>query len=121
IFARGEMTHDRMIRLMVGRDLANSYRTPPRTRSDASFEVKEFRTRRYPEHAVSFEPHGGEILGIAGLVGAGRSELAQAIFGIDPPLSGSISSDGKRLSIKSPRDAIAHGIYLVPEDRRSLG
>jgi ribose transport system ATP-binding protein len=118
---REEITHDRMIRMMVGRDLASFYRTPSRKEPDSSFDFNEFRTQRYPEHTISFAAYGGEILGIAGLVGAGRSELAQAIFGIDPPLSGSISTGGKRLSIKSPRDAMAHGIYLVPEDRRSLG
>jgi ribose transport system ATP-binding protein len=118
---RDDITRDRMIQMMVGRDLANFYRTHSRSRSDSSFEFNEFRTRRYPDHAVSFTAHGGEILGIAGLVGAGRSELAQAIFGIDSRVSGSISTGGKRLSIQSPRDAMAHGIYLVPEDRRNLG
>src|SRR5262249_230783 len=118
---REEITHDRMIPMMVGRDLANSYRTPSRKESKSSFDFNEFRTRRYPERTLSFTAYRGEILGIAGLVGAGRSELAQAIFGIDPPLSGSISIDGTRLSIKSPRDAMDQGIYLVPEDRRSLG
>jgi ribose transport system ATP-binding protein len=116
-----EITHDRMIRMMVGRDLATFYRAHSPGPSEASFEFAEFRTRRYPEHTVSITARAGEILGIAGLVGAGRSELAQAIFGIDPPLSGSISTSGKRLSIQSPRDAMAHGIYLVPEDRRSFG
>ena len=118
---RNEITNDRMIGMMVGRDLAAFYRTPSRKESESSFAFNEFRTRRYPEHTISFTAHAGEILGIAGLVGAGRSELAQAIFGIDPPLSGSISIDGTRLSIKSPRDAMDQGIYLVPEDRRSLG
>jgi len=118
---RNEITTDRMIAMMVGRDLANFYRTPTHKESTFSFGFNEFRTRRYPEHAISLTAHGGEILGIAGLVGAGRSELAQAIFGIDPPLSGSVSTGGKPLSIKSPRDAMAQGIYLVPEDRRNLG
>src|SRR5262249_4521732 len=129
---RSEITHDGMIRLMVGRDLAQAYHAstfppaaryracPSQNRCESSFEFKELRSHRYPEHAVSFTAGGGEILGLAGLVGAGRPELAQAIFGIDP-LSGSISSGGKRLSIQSPRDAIAQGIYLVPEDRRALG
>jgi ribose transport system ATP-binding protein len=118
---RDEITHDGMIRMMVGRDLASFYSTPSRNRWESSFEFNEFRTRRYPDQAVSFTAHNGEILGIAGLVGAGRSELAQAIFGIDPPLSGSISAGGNRLSIKSAHDAMANGIYLLPEDRRSLG
>jgi ribose transport system ATP-binding protein len=121
ILTRDEIEHDRMIRMMVGRDLATFYSTPSRNRSEVAFEFNEFRTSRYPGHALSFTAYGGEILGIAGLVGAGRSELAQAIFGIDPPLSGSILAGGKRLSTQSPREAMDSGIYLVPEDRRSLG
>jgi ribose transport system ATP-binding protein len=63
----------------------------------------------------------GEILGFAGLVGAGRSEMAQAIFGVDPPLEGTVKLDDKPLAIHSARDAIAAGIYLAPEDRRKTG
>jgi len=63
----------------------------------------------------------GEILGIAGLVGAGRSEAAQAIFGVDQPIEARMKLDDRPLQIGTPRDAIKHGIYLVPEDRRHAG
>jgi ribose transport system ATP-binding protein len=61
------------------------------------------------------------VLGMAGLVGAGRSEAARAIFGADAPLSGEITLDGRRLNIRSPKDAIREGIFLAPEDRRQSG
>jgi ribose transport system ATP-binding protein len=70
---------------------------------------------------VSFDVSRGEILGFAGLVGAGRSEAAQAIFGVEPPLEGEIQIDGTPVPIRSSRDAISSGIYLAPEDRRTSG
>jgi ribose transport system ATP-binding protein len=70
---------------------------------------------------VSFVVRRGEILGMAGLVGAGRSEIARAIFGVEPPLGGTMSLAGEPLHITNPRDAIRHGIFLVPEDRRLAG
>jgi ABC-type sugar transport system ATPase subunit len=70
---------------------------------------------------VSFSLHAGEVLGLAGLVGAGRSEVAQAIFGLDPSSTGAIYVRGKRRRIRSPRDAMACGIGLVPEDRKKQG
>ena len=85
-----ELTHDNMVRLMVGRDIRPTAerRTPPTARSirrrPRYFSVDGLRTRRYPQHAVSFAVSRGEILGMAGLVGAGRSEVARAIFGIEP-------------------------------------
>jgi ribose transport system ATP-binding protein len=84
-------------------------------------EVRGLRTARYPAHAISLSLHAGEILGLAGLIGAGRSELVQAIFGVDSPRSGQILLDGEPVEIHSPRDAIRRGIYLVPEDRRNAG
>ena len=63
----------------------------------------------------------GEIVGLAGLVGSGRTELARAIFGIDRPLDGTIEVAGHPLTVQSPRDAIAQGIYLIPEDRKAAG
>ena len=118
---RGEIDHDAMIRLMVGRDL-NRFYPPPRPGPGApGLEVRGLVTRRYPGSAVSFEARRGEILGLAGLIGAGRTELARAIFGIEPPPAGSLALDGAPLGITSPRDALRRGIYLVPEDRRRQG
>jgi ABC-type sugar transport system ATPase subunit len=70
---------------------------------------------------VSFALHRGEILGVAGLVGAGRTELARTIFGLTPPTGGELRLDGERVSIRSPTDAIARGIAYVPEDRKTVG
>jgi ribose transport system ATP-binding protein len=83
--------------------------------------VRGLRTRAKPGHTVSFVVPRGEILGFAGLIGAGRSEVAEAIFGVDAPLEGEIHVDGVRHVIRSSRDAIAAGIYLAPEDRRRTG
>jgi len=115
-----DIDHDRMIQLMVGRELKTVYDAPAPAAA-ACFEIHNFRTRRYPESEVSLRIRAGEILGLAGLVGAGRSELAQAVFGVELPLSGSVSVDGQSLRLQSPRDAINCGIYLVPEDRRNCG
>ena len=116
-----EINHDAIVRLMVGRDLQHFYVQPKATGKAPCFEVKDLRTRRYPQHAVSFEVREGEILGFAGLVGAGRSELAETIFGVDAALGGSVQLKHQPIKISSARDAIAHGIYLVPEDRRQAG
>jgi len=116
-----DITHDQMIELMVGRDLNSFYTAPAGSAAQESFRLHNFRTRRYPNSEVSLDIRRGEILAIAGLVGAGRSELAQAAFGVYPPLSGKLIDNGRSLTIQSPRDAIAHGIYLVPEDRRNAG
>jgi ribose transport system ATP-binding protein len=70
---------------------------------------------------VSFEVHAGEVFGIAGIVGAGRTELVRAIAGADPTVAGDVFVDGKRIALKSPRDALDHGIVLVPEDRKAQG
>ena len=109
-----------MIRLMVGREIDVEHDAAQRTaRTDSEyFRVDGLRTRRYPQHAVSFAVGRGEILGMAGLVGAGRSEIALAIFGIDPPIAGTVSLGGQPLQIETPEDAIRHGMFLVPEDRR---
>ncbi|NOT48249.1 MAG: sugar ABC transporter ATP-binding protein [Acidobacteria bacterium] len=118
---RDEIDHDNIVKLMVGRDIEKFYRPPSDETARPFAEISELRTHRYPNCSNSFDVRKGEILGFAGLVGAGRSEAAQAIFGVDRAVSASISLDGKRVDIASARDAIANGIYLVPEDRRVSG
>jgi ribose transport system ATP-binding protein len=119
----GEITHERMVRMMVGRDLKDFFKGAARSaaRADGGFEVRRLRTLRYPNHRLSFKVAKGEVLGFAGLVGAGRSEVARAIFGVEEALETEVALDGKGLQINDPRDAITHGIYLVPEDRRQCG
>ena len=121
VLAREEISHDRIVRLMVGRELDRFYVEPSTGSKPRYVEVRNLRTRRYPQHAVSFDVGRGEILGFAGLVGAGRSEIAQAIFGVDAALGGSVLLDGEPIKIHSPEDAISRGIYLIPEDRRQMG
>ncbi|MCM3905006.1 MAG: sugar ABC transporter ATP-binding protein [Pyrinomonadaceae bacterium] len=119
--AREEITHDRMVKMMVGRDLDQFYQQPQAERVPGYFEIEELHTSRYPNHKVSFGVGRGEILGLAGLVGAGRTEVAQALFGIDGVIEATIRLDRQVLQIRSPQDAIKHGIYLIPEDRRNAG
>jgi ribose transport system ATP-binding protein len=117
-----EISHDRIVKLMVGRDLSRFHaQRAPSSGEAGYFRVLNLRTRRYPEHATSFDVCRGEILGLAGLVGAGRSDVAQAIFGVETPLEGTILLDGKPIKIRSPKDAIANGVYLMSEDRRRTG
>ncbi|MEO1836284.1 MAG: sugar ABC transporter ATP-binding protein [Akkermansiaceae bacterium] len=119
---RDEINHDAMVRLMVGRDLE---RTPShvsiRALDSKRFAVSNLRSSLYPNRKVSFEVAGGEILGMAGLVGAGRSELAQAAFGVDPPLEGCVKIDGTSLKRGSVKESIRAGLYLAPEDRKQTG
>ncbi len=121
---REEITRERMVRMMVGRDLQDFFIYAGGARREADgdwFDVRGLRTLKYPQREVSFSVGKGEVLGLAGLVGAGRSEVARAIFGVDESQRDAITLGGKRLDINSPRDAIAEGIYLVPEDRRLCG
>lgn len=118
---RSEINHDNIVKLMVGRDIERFYK-PPATSEPVRFaEIRNLKTRRYPATPIAFDVRKGEILGFAGLVGAGRSEAAQAIFGVDGCVSAEISLDGKLVDISSARHAIENGIYLVPEDRRTAG
>ena len=122
---RNEITHERMVRMMVGRDLKEFFKAAgngSNTKSDRDgFIVRRLRTLRYPHHTIAFNVAPGEVLGFAGLVGAGRTEVARAIFGVEEALETEVSLDGKTLRITEPQDAISHGIYLVPEDRRLSG
>jgi len=107
-----------MIRLMIGRDLKSLYIAPAVAPGASALEIVDLRTTSYPERAVSLEMRSGEILGLAGLVGSGRTELARAIFGIDSALGGGLRLGEEPIVIRSPREAIDRGIYLVPEDRK---
>ena len=110
-----------LIKAMVGRDIGDTYANLSRNENigDVVLEVKNL-TNDYI-HDVSFKLHRGEVLGFAGLVGAGRTEVARAIFGEDPVKSGEIILEGQTVNFKSPRDAIAAGIALCPEDRKEQG
>ncbi|HEY7088377.1 MAG TPA: sugar ABC transporter ATP-binding protein, partial [Tepidisphaeraceae bacterium] len=119
--SKEQITHDNMVRLMVGRELKDLFKRTPSHKRDGGLKVNGLRTRYKPQHRISFEVNRGEILGFAGLVGAGRSEAAQAVFGVEPALEGEISVDGQPRSIHNSRDAIAAGVYLAPEDRRATG
>ena len=118
---REEVFHDRIVRLMVGRDIQNFYVQPRAQHPSAFLQVRDLRTRRFPDKAVAFDAGKGGILGFAGLVGAGRSEMAKAIVGLDRPAGGRVILGAEQIPLGDPRGAIDRGIYLVPEDRRAEG
>ena len=118
---RAAIRHETMIRLMIGRDLQTVYIPPRVAPGDPVLELDEVETIAFPGRKVTLALRSGEICGMGGLIGAGRTELARAIFGVDPLLSGRIRLTGDPISVRSPRDAIDRGIYLVPEDRKASG
>lgn len=114
-------THDEIIRLMVGRPLKALFEKPESQQiGETLLEARDLaRAGRF--EAISFQLRAGEIVGMAGLVGAGRSYVAQALFGISRLDRGAIRVDGRQVRIRSPRDAMAHGLAYVPEDRQHQG
>ncbi len=116
-----DATEAELIRLMVGRKIGDIYNNLDRNEQigDVVLEVKNLTNDHIND--VSFQLHKGEVLGFAGLVGAGRSETMRAIFGEDKLTSGEVFVEGRRRRIKSPRDAIDAGIGLCPEDRKEQG
>jgi ribose transport system ATP-binding protein len=117
---KSEITRDRIVSLMVGREL----KLPDKTAAQVGREmlrVERLRTPRFPGHETNFSVRAGEVVGLAGLVGAGRTEVVRAIFGIDRPVGGEIAVDGQAVRIHSPRDAIRAGLAFVPEDRKAQG
>ncbi len=111
-------THtDEIVAMMVGRDLTGMYSRAAHPRGDVVLSVRGLRSEKL--HDVSLDVRAGEVLGIAGLVGAGRSELAHAIVGDDLRTGGEIIVDGRTVRIRSPRAAIRAGIGLVPEERKA--
>jgi ribose transport system ATP-binding protein len=115
-----ELDVDKLIRLMVGRDLSEKF---PKEIGERGREVLrvEGLTQGNRLKDISFSAYGGEVLGIAGLVGAGRTELVRAIFGADRFDAGTIYVDGKAVTVHNPRDAIRNGIALLTEDRKRQG
>ena len=111
---------DKLITLMVGRQITNLYpvnQTPP---GEVVLEIKNL-SKRGKYQNINFQLHRGEILGFAGLVGAGRSEVMRAVFGLEPADSGEIYIEGVKTRIRDTADAFANGIGMVTEDRRGEG
>ncbi len=119
--ARGEIDHAAMIRLMIGRDLKSLYMPPQAAPREGGCDLVGVVTTAFPDRSVDLAVRRGEILGLAGLVGAGRTALARTVFGIDTLLGGEIRIGGAKMRLASPRAAIRHGLYLVPEDRKRSG
>ena len=118
---RNEVDHDAMVRMMVGRDISQFYQ---RTKHDLGEVVLSVRGLRSVEHRgdeLDFEVRAGEVVGVAGLVGAGRSEMLAALFGARPALGGDVSVAGKGGLPRSPRESLRRGLALVPEDRKGQG
>lgn len=111
---------DQIVSMMVGRDISDLFRKLDVPIGDPVLEVRNLSTTLALED-VSFTLHAGEILGIAGLVGAGRTELARAVFGADAISGGEVLLLGQPLQLRSPRDAIRSAIALVPEERKQQG
>ncbi len=120
---RDQLTREAMVRLMVGRDLA-----APVARAEAGgvssapvLELRELVTDAFPAAAVDLQVRPGELVGLAGLVGAGRTELLETVFGLRAPVSGEVRVDGQPERFRGPRDAARAGLALVPEDRKLQG
>lgn len=114
-----DTTEDELIELMVGRPLEKLFDHNKPVGGETVLEVKHFCNKKLQDVSISLRK--GEILGFSGLVGAGRTELARAIFGLDPIDSGELVLEGQPVHIKNPQDAIDHHIALVPEDRKNAG
>jgi ribose transport system ATP-binding protein len=114
------MTRQRMIEMMVGRTIQNEFPKQSYVKNSIRLKVDNL-SRGSAVRNVSFDIREGEVLGLTGLIGAGRTETARLIFGADRADAGNISLDGRKLSIRSPRDAIGSGICLLTEDRKGQG
>ena len=116
-----QIDRDKIVRMMVGRDVSQFYQRKPHSAGDAAITVNSLRTSTYPQHRLNFNIRSGEIVGIAGLVGAGRTELLTTLFGITPPVGGTMLVGGERFAPRNAANAIAAGVVLAPEDRRQSG
>jgi ABC-type sugar transport system ATPase subunit len=109
-----------LVRSMIGTDLPEHYPKQANVRPDVLLEVSGITTANRV-HDVSFHLHRGEVLGLAGVLGSGRTEMARALFGVDPLVSGSIAVEGRPVHIASPADAIRAKVAFVPENRKTEG
>jgi rhamnose transport system ATP-binding protein len=116
----GEVTRDELIRLMVGRSISNLFPKQEVKAGKVALKVENL-SRTGAFENISFELRQGEILGMAGLVGAGRTNVARAIFGVESPTSGKVHIEGQEVRITSPQQAIRLGLAYVPEDRQTHG
>jgi rhamnose transport system ATP-binding protein len=117
----GEVTRPELIALMIGRELATVFPKRAVEQRDVAIDVRGLTNRAAGVHDVSFAVRRGEIFGIAGLVGSGRTQLAETLFGITPADEGAIAVKGASVRIDSPADAIRAGLAYLPEDRRQHG
>jgi|TARA_B110000914_G_scaffold205071_1_gene199943 ribose transport system ATP-binding protein len=118
---REEIDHDAMVKLMVGRDVSQFYQRTSHELGEVALSVRGLRSVEHPEHALDFEVRAGEVVGVAGLVGAGRSEMLAALFGARPAVGGEVVVGGLSGVPRSPREALDRGLALVPEDRKGQG
>ena len=118
--AGADATHERMVAMMVGRQLRSQLR-PAHPPGEVALVVRGLCTRAFPRASVDFELRCGEVVGIAGLLGSGRSELLRALFGVDRAVAGQITCCGVQLGGHDPADAVRAGLVLVPEDRKLQG
>ncbi|MCC6232297.1 MAG: sugar ABC transporter ATP-binding protein [Verrucomicrobiales bacterium] len=119
--AAAGLTRSELIGMMVGRDVSQEFPPPGRRAGDPVLSLRGVSCRRGGVHSVSLQVCAGEIVGVAGLVGAGRTELARVLFGLTPADEGEIRLGGEVVCLGSPAEAIRRGIAYVPEDRRRHG
>jgi ribose transport system ATP-binding protein len=118
---RDHIRHEEMVKLMVGRDISRFFpEHGERKEREVVLSVRGFRCAG-GKCDMTFDLHAGEILGVAGLVGAGRTEFVTSLFGVEPAEHGKVEVLGERAEVRSPSDAIRLGMGLVPEDRKQLG
>lgn len=118
------VTVDELVTMMVGREIKNNYQNENDVdyeKEEVIFEVRDLNRKDGRAKNISFKLHRGEILGFAGLVGSGRSEMMNSIFGAEPKKTGQIFLNGKEIKIKSPYSAIKNGLAMVTENRRETG
>ena len=113
-----ELTEKDIISMMVGRQIEDQFGEKHNVPGEVVLKVRDLKNNRV--HGVNFDVRAGEVLGFGGLIGAGRTEILQAIFGIDP-YEGEVELEGKKIHCKSPEEAIKHGISLMSENRKDYG